>query len=46
MHRELNLTVAEEVDIAPFICGTVVQGGYKRKLKMLRGDLFSILSVS
>jgi len=24
IYKELNLTVAEEVDIAPFICGTVV----------------------
>ena len=34
-------------DIAPFICGTVVRnGGFKRKLKMLRADLYSVLAMS
>jgi hypothetical protein len=32
-------------EIAPIICGTVVNGGFKRKLRMLRGDLFSMLAV-
>lgn len=32
-------------DIAPFVTGTVVKGGFSRKLKMVRADLFAALSV-
>lgn len=32
-------------DVAPFVCGSIVNGGFSRKLKMLRGDLYSILAV-
>ena len=35
----------DEQDIAPFICGTVVNGGYSRKLRMLRADIFTMLSI-
>jgi len=43
--EELNLLHGEEEDNAPFICGTVVNGGFTRKLRMLRADLYSLLSV-
>lgn len=43
--EELNLLHGEEQDIAPFICGTVVNGSFSRKLRMLRADFFSLLSV-
>lgn len=43
--EELNLLPQDEQDIAPFICGTVVSGGFTRKLRMLRADLYSILAV-
>jgi hypothetical protein len=42
---ELNLTYHEADEIAPVICGTVVNGGFHRKLRMLRADLFSMLAV-
>lgn len=33
-------------EVTPFICGTVLKGGsFVRKLRMLRCDLFSILSI-
>lgn len=32
-------------DYTPIICGSVVAGGFKRKLQMLRSDFFSLLSV-
>ena len=41
----LNLRKQDSEDIAPIICGTVVNGGFKRKLRMLRADMFSMLSV-
>lgn len=31
--------------MAPLICGTIVNGQFHRKLRMLRADLFSMLSV-
>lgn len=43
--EELNLLPEDEQDIAPFICGTVVSGGFARKLRMLRADIFSMLAV-
>lgn len=42
--EELNLSFRERDDVAPFICGTVVEGGFTRKLKMLRCDMFMMLS--
>jgi hypothetical protein len=43
----LNLTDEDRNDIAPIICGTVVAGGgFNRKLKMMRRDLFMLLSIS
>ena len=42
----LNFTYRDKSDIAPFIVGTVVNnGGFQRKLKMMRADLFTLLSV-
>ena len=42
---ELNLTFHESDEIAPVVCGTVINGGFNRKLRMLRADLFTMLSV-
>ena len=42
---DLNLNFDELEDANPIICGTVVNGGLSRKLKMIRADLFSMLSV-
>lgn len=42
---ELNFTFHEADEIAPVVCGTVVNGGFFRKLRMLRADLFTMLSV-
>ena len=41
----MNLKIQDENEIAPIICGTVVNGGFRRKLRMLRGDLFSMLLI-
>ena len=35
----------DDKDIAPIICGTVVNGQFERKLRMLRADIFCMLSV-
>jgi len=43
---ELNLNVRERDKVAPLICGTVANGSFKRKLRMLRADLFTLLAVS
>lgn len=42
---QLNITFKERDEIGPIICGTVVAGGYTRKLRMLRCDLFMMLAV-
>lgn len=47
--QDLNLEDGAD-DYTPIICGSVVggggyNGGFKRKLKMLRADLFAMLSV-
>ena len=41
---DLNLEDGAD-EYTPIICGSVVGGGFKRKLQMLRADLFSMLSV-
>ena len=43
--EELNLLPSDYLDIAPFICGTVVTGGFTRKLRMIRADYFSMLTI-
>ena len=43
--EELNVSFKARNAVAPIICGTVVNGGFKRKLRMLRCDLFMMLSV-
>ena len=30
----------------PFICGTIVNGGFSRKLKMVGGVMYSLLGIS
>ena len=42
--QDLNLEDRAD-DYTPIICGSVVAGGFKRKLQMLRADLFAMLSV-
>lgn len=43
----LDLTLKERTMVAPFILGSVTGGGsYARKNRMLRADLFSLLSIS
>lgn len=46
IRKDLNISYRYTNDIAPFIVGTIVQGGFKRKLKMVRADYFSMLSIS
>ena len=47
IRESLNLNFRDQDDIAPFIVGTVCNnGGFSRKLKMLRGDLFALLCVA
>ena len=45
MRADLNISYRYDAEIAPIICGTVVNGGFKRKLRMVRADYFSMLSV-
>jgi hypothetical protein len=44
--ENLNLNLKDNFMVAPFIVGTVVSGGYERKLRMLRSDLYALLSVT
>lgn len=47
VRKTLNLTFKDTDDIAPFIVGSViVYDGFQKKLKMMRADLFSLLSIS
>jgi len=41
---EMGIKFNETKETNPFICGTVVNGHFKRKLKMMRADLFSLLA--
>ena len=44
----LNLSFKDKVDTAPYIVGTVVNDhprGFRRKLRMLRADIFTALSI-
>ena len=43
--EDLNISFRYEKGIAPIIVGSVVTGGFKRKLKMVRADYFSLLSI-
>ena len=44
----MNLTEADlnDPNQSPFICGSIVNGGFSRKLKMMRGDMFALMSIS
>ena len=44
VREELKINFEDLEDVAPIICGTVVNGGFKRKLKMLRADMFCTLA--
>lgn len=47
MHSSLALTLKDRMKTAPLVAGTIINGGpYKRKLNMLRSDLFTLLSIS
>ena len=41
----MNINFQELDGVAPYIGGSVINGGFTRKLKMLRGDVFSALAV-
>lgn len=45
VYENLNVSILDEKEQAPIICGTVLNGGFHRKLRMLRADMFSMLSV-
>ena len=42
----MNMKFNDTDKTTPFICGTVVRGGWQRKLRMLRADMFSLLTIS
>ena len=42
--QNLNLNDKSD-DYAPIICGTVINGGFDRKLQMLRSDYYTMMSV-
>lgn len=42
----LNLDILHRDNTTPFICGTVVNGGFSRKLKMLRLDFYALMVLS
>ena len=44
--EDLNISFRYGTDIAPMIVGSVVMGGFKRKLKMMRADYYSMLCIS
>lgn len=47
MHHYFNMNYKDKMKTSPFIAGTVINGGpYKRKLNMLRSDLFTLLAIS
>ena len=46
LKEDLNISFRCQHEIAPLIIGTVVTGGLKRKLRMVRADYFFMLSVS
>jgi len=44
--KSLNMNFKDNFMVSPFILGSVVNGGFERKLRMLRCDLWTLLSVS
>ena len=46
IRNELNINFDETEEVAPLICGTVVNGSFTRKLRMIRADLYCLLAVS
>lgn len=46
IQEDLNISFRYDHEIAPIILGSVVTGGFKRKLRMMRADYFSVLSVA
>ena len=44
--EDLNISYRYNTEIAPLIIGTVVAGGFKRKLRMIRADYYALLSIS
>ena len=46
IENNLNITPLEKDEIAPIICGSVINNGqWQKKLRMLRADLFSSLCI-
>jgi hypothetical protein len=45
VQQHLNLNDQSD-EYAPIICGSVVDGGFERKLQMLRSDYYSLMSVA
>jgi len=45
-HLNLSRQDLADPNDPPFICGTIINGGYTRKLKMMRADMFSLSSIS
>ena len=46
MIEDLNISFRYAHEVAPIVIGSVVTGGFKRKLRMIRADYFFMLSVS
>lgn len=44
--EDLNISFRYDYEIAPVVVGTVVNGGFKRKLRMMRADYFAMLSIT
>ena len=46
IEMNLDMSVKDNFMIAPIIISTNINGGFSRKLRMLRADLFSMLAVT
>ena len=45
MYNKKEKSPKKRGEIGPLITGSVVKGGFNRKLRMLRADLFATLSI-
>ena len=43
IRKWMNLGICDEDRTTPYVCGTIVNGGFTRKLRMLRIDFYSFL---
>lgn len=47
MNKNLGLTIKDKFKTAPFIVGSIINGEpFRRKLQMLRSELFTLFSIS